>query len=137
MDEPAHAAVLVAARRTGQVELAVRALAALDGTDADHPRKLEQLREGWDSSSKFLSNVLTVLAHHGLVRSARGHRGGYWLARPLDQVLLVDLLVAVGTVPSDRERPTPHWDAVARRLHQAIEATTIADLIAEAAAAGS
>ncbi len=124
--------MLAALRRTGQVELALHALAALDGTDAAHPRKLDELRAGWDSSAKFLSNVLAELARHGLVGSGRGQRGGYWLVRPLEEVAVLDVLAAIGP-PAVRPtaRAVPHWDVIAGRLRLALEGTSVAAVVAE------
>ena len=137
IDQVREEAVLAAVRRTGQVELAIHALASLDGTDRAQPRKLEELRAGWDTSAKFLSNVLAELVRAGLVGSSRGHRGGYWLRRPLEEIEVVEVLTAVGPrqVPPGSGRPTPHWDAVAGRLRHALEHTSVAALVAEVAAA--
>ncbi len=43
----------------------------------------------------FVANILKLLAHKGFVVSHRGVKGGYLLARPAEQIRLLDLLDAV------------------------------------------
>ena len=43
----------------------------------------------------FLENILTQLRSAGLVRSQRGPEGGYWLARPAEEVNLAQVIRAV------------------------------------------
>jgi Rrf2 family protein len=44
---------------------------------------------------EFLAKVLQKLTKHGLIRSYRGIRGGYLLARPMEQITLSDIVRAV------------------------------------------
>ena len=44
---------------------------------------------------QFLEKIVQQLIHKGLVRSRRGPRGGYVLARPADQVTFRDVIEAV------------------------------------------
>jgi Rrf2 family protein len=44
---------------------------------------------------KFLETILTQLRRAGLVRSQRGPDGGFWLARPADQISLADIIRAI------------------------------------------
>src|SRR5581483_9143839 len=91
---------------------------------------------------KFLENILSDLRHAGIVRSQRGVEGGYWLARPADQVVLADVIRAVegplanvrGTRPDELEyhgsaKPLRDvWIAVRARLRSVLEHVTVADL---------
>lgn len=43
-------------------------------------------------SPAYLAKVLTALARHGLIRSARGPGGGFVLARPPDEISLYDIV---------------------------------------------
>jgi Rrf2 family protein len=43
----------------------------------------------------LLMNVLKALAQHGLVRSSRGRKGGYELARPPERVTLNEIVEAI------------------------------------------
>ncbi len=42
-----------------------------------------------------LTNILHRLLHHGLVSSAMGSKGGYRVARPVEQISLADLIDAI------------------------------------------
>jgi Rrf2 family protein len=44
---------------------------------------------------KFLETILTQLRRAGLVRSQRGPDGGFWLARPAEEISLADILRAI------------------------------------------
>jgi Rrf2 family protein len=46
-------------------------------------------------SPHFLAKIVEVLAHRGILRSRRGARGGYVLARPADEVSFNDVIEAV------------------------------------------
>src|SRR5262245_59877211 len=50
-------------------------------------------------SHVFRPKALTALVSAGLLRSLRGHRGGYWLAKPADQVTLLEIIEAVDGPP--------------------------------------
>jgi len=46
-------------------------------------------------SGHFLGQILLKLRNHGLIRSRRGSRGGYTLARPPEEISVLDVLIAV------------------------------------------
>ena len=75
-------------------DYAVRALLEL-AQAGDGPVKGEQLAQSQDIPLKFLENILGDLRHAGLVRSQRGAEGGYWLARPADEITLAEIIRAV------------------------------------------
>lgn len=93
----------------------------------------------------YLAKVMQALRRAGLVLAQRGQKGGFLLARPSDQITLLDVISAVD--PLKRiERcplglPTHGADlcALHRRLDDSIAhvektfaASTIAELVAEA-----
>jgi Rrf2 family protein len=43
----------------------------------------------------FMAKILKTLANKGLVRSTRGARGGYRLARPMSEISFLDVIEAV------------------------------------------
>ena len=59
------------------------------------PVKGELISQAQEIPLKFLENILGELRHAGLVRSQRGTDGGYWLARPADEITLADVIRAV------------------------------------------
>ena len=93
---------------------------------------------------KFLENILLELRHHGIVQSQRGVEGGYWLARPAEEITLAEVIRAVegplanvrGERPETVEYEGPAeslrdvWVAVRANLRAVLESVTLADLAA-------
>jgi len=52
-----------------------------------------------DISSKYLEQIVAVLKSADLVRSIRGPRGGYYLARPAGEINLSDIFLALEGPP--------------------------------------
>jgi FeS assembly SUF system regulator len=90
-----------------------------------------------------VAKVLKTLGQAGLVDSARGARGGYRLARPLDDIPLAEVIVAfegpialtacvdgaVGGCESAGLCPVHgRWDPVNRAVREALTRITVADL---------
>src|SRR4051794_19315697 len=92
-------------RISAKVDYAVRAALELAAA-ADGPVKGERIAEAQDIPLKFLENILLELRHDNLVRSQRGPDGGYWLAKPADQIAIADVIRAVeGPLASVRGEP--------------------------------
>src|ERR687887_609499 len=81
-------------RVSAKVDYAVRAGAELAAA-ADGPVKGDRIAQAQQIPLKFLENILLDLKHAGLVQSQRGAEGGYWLARPADEISLADVIRAV------------------------------------------
>src|SRR5262245_40551693 len=85
---------------------------------------------------------MAELRRHDLVRTRRGPDGGYWLARPADQITLAEVIIAVDGSLSDVRGVQPEqvryaepgvalrdvWLAVRRALEQVLLTTTVADV---------
>jgi Rrf2 family protein len=90
---------------------------------------------------KFLVHVLLQLKRADLVRSMRGAKGGYLLARPPEEVSLLDIIRAVdGPVlyPLPVQEPgsedlTPAWREVVKGIEGVLQATTVQDILDRAA----
>ena len=104
--------------------------------------KAEALAQAQKIPLKFLENIMADLRQARLVRSQRGTEGGYWLARPADNVALADVMRAVeGPLTTVRGRPSEEveyegsaeplrqvWVAVRASLRSVLESVTIADV---------
>jgi Rrf2 family protein len=55
----------------------------------------DQVARAQQIPGKFLEAILTQLRRAGLVRSQRGPDGGFWLARPADEISLADIIRAI------------------------------------------
>ena len=82
-------------RITAKADYAVRAAARARGVARGEPVKGEHLAEAQEIPLQFLEHILLELKHARLVRAKRGARGGYWLARPAEEITLADVIRAV------------------------------------------
>ncbi len=91
---------------TAKVDYAVRTLIELAAAGPS-PSKAEFLAQSQAIPHKFLEAVLADLRRGGLVNSRRGPDGGYWLARPAEDITIADVIRTVeGPLASVRgERP--------------------------------
>src|SRR3984893_6310809 len=80
---------------TAKADYAVRAVVELAHSKQDSPRKVDELAQAQGIPVSFLENILTQLRSSGIVRSQRGPEGGYWLARPADELSLAQVIRAV------------------------------------------
>jgi Rrf2 family protein len=129
--------VRVSAKADYAIRAAVELAAAGDG-----PVKGDRIAQAQDIPSNFLENILGDLRNSGLVASRRGADGGYWLARPAEEISLADIIRAVdGPLAnvrgvrseqlSDEGTAAPlrdGWVAVRARLRGVLEQVTLADL---------
>jgi Rrf2 family protein len=81
-------------RLSARVDYALRAAAEL-AVGGERPVTAVQLAEAQQIPPKFLENILSQLRRSGLVRSQRGPEGGYWLARPPQEIFLADVIRAI------------------------------------------
>jgi Rrf2 family protein len=128
-------------RISAKADYAVRAAVEL-ATRGAGPSKGELIADAQDIPLKFLENILGELRHAGLVRSQRGTEGGYWLARPPEEITIADVIRAVeGPLASVRgEAPEALaysgsaepllklWVAVRANLREVLESVTVGDI---------
>lgn len=129
---------------TAKADYAVRAVIELAGSSQEAPRKVDEVAQAQAIPVSFLENILTQLRSAGVVRSQRGPEGGYWLARPAEELNLAQVIRAVegplvgirgqrpeeveyqGSAASLREV----WVAVRANLRNVLERVTVADVAA-------
>jgi Rrf2 family protein len=81
-------------RLSARADYALRAAIELATADGSHVTA-EQLARAQKIPGKFLEAILTQLRRAGLVRSQRGPEGGFWLARPAEDISLADIIRAI------------------------------------------
>ena len=130
-------------RVSAKVDYALRAAAELAAA-GDGPVKGERIAQAQEIPLKFLENILLDLKQGGLIASRRGAEGGYWLARPADEVSLADVIRAVegplanvrGARPEDleyrgaAESLKQVFIAMRANLRAVLEEVTLADVAA-------
>lgn len=131
-------------RVSAKADYAVRAAVELAAAKDDGPVKGEHVSQAQGIPLKFLENILVDLRQAGIVNSRRGPDGGYWLARPADEVTLADVMrAAEGPLASVRgEKPEDLgyegsaaglrdvWVALRSSLRDVLERVTLADVAA-------
>ena len=86
------------------VEYALRAAVFLADQDAA-PSTTEQIAKATHVPPAYLSKVLQGLARGGIVTSHRGLHGGFLLARPAEQITILEVVNAVDPIRRIRECP--------------------------------
>ena len=77
----------------------VRAILELAMSGNKGPLQLKIIAQRQDLSVKYLEQLMVFLKAAGFVRSVRGSKGGYMLAKAPDQIELIDVLHCLeGTV---------------------------------------
>jgi Rrf2 family protein len=71
---------------------AVRAIIELAQNDNSKPLQLKIIAQRQDISVKYLEQLMAVLKSAGFVRSIRGSKGGYMLAKAPNQIKLNDVM---------------------------------------------
>jgi Rrf2 family protein len=129
-------------RVSAKADYALRAVIELAVIGAESPVKGERIAQAQEIPLKFLENILGDLRHAGIVRSQRGVEGGYWLARPAEEITVAEVVRSVeGPIANVRgvgpeqveyagsaERLREVWIAVRANLRAVLEEVTIADL---------
>ena len=81
-------------RLSARADYALRAAIELAAASSGHVTA-DQLARAQQIPGKFLETILTQLRRAGLIRSQRGPDGGFWLARPAEQISLADIIRAI------------------------------------------
>jgi Rrf2 family protein len=129
---------------TAKADYAIRAVVELSDSSQLEPRKVDDVAQAQSIPVSFLENILTQLRSSGIVRSQRGPEGGYWLAKPAEDVSLAQIIRAVegplvgirGQRPEEVEyRGSAEslqgvWVAVRANLRKVLERVTVADVAA-------
>jgi Rrf2 family protein len=129
-------------RVSAKADYALRAVIELAVIGGESPVKGERIAQAQEIPLKFLENILGDLRHAGIVRSQRGVEGGYWLARPAEEITVAEVVRAVeGPIANVRgvgpeqveyagsaEKLRDVWIAVRANLRAVLEQVTIADL---------
>jgi Rrf2 family protein len=129
---------------SAKTDYALRAAAELARAADEEagPVKGEWISEAQGIPKKFMENILHDLKRAGIVRTRRGASGGYWLARPAEEIVLADIIRAVegplanvrGEYPEAVKYPGAAealrevWIAVRANLRAVLESVTLADL---------
>lgn len=118
---------------------AIRALAWLAMKRPDGYMLLDDICAGTALPRHFLAKIFQDLARRGLVHSAKGRGGGFALARPADQITLLEVVevidgsnalrhCVVGMARCDDSQPCPEhdqWKPIRQQIRDYLERTTL------------
>lgn len=123
-------------------EYAIQAMIYLATQPQDAPILQRDIATALNIPPYFLGKILQLLSRSGLVNSFKGKSGGFVLARPLHEVSLYDVVLAMegptflcgcilGFPGCDDRTPCPvhnQWKSLKQELVQMLQQQTIADL---------
>ncbi|GLX97688.1 Rrf2 family transcriptional regulator [Herbidospora sp. NBRC 101105] len=101
-------------RISARTQYALRAMVALAAGDG--PLAAGKISADQDIPRRFCDNILLHLRRAGLIQSARGPEGGYWLARSPEQISVADVIRVTEGV-----EPPPHFPGVSGPLTEILE----------------
>ena len=122
---------------------AIRAMIELAQNQGDKPMQLKIIAQRQEISVKYLEQLIAVLRSSGFVRSIRGAKGGYVLAKEPDQIRLNDVFHCLeGTVTTTEcvdnedycERSADCaarqvWIKVQQAIENVLQSITLRDLV--------
>ncbi|MBR9975778.1 MAG: Rrf2 family transcriptional regulator [Bacteroidetes bacterium] len=132
---------------SSQEEYGLRCLLQLARSGPETSMTIAEISEAERLSQAYVAKLLRILRLSGLVESARGQEGGYTLARPVGEIILSDVLAALGGrfykpgfcdhFSGTEETCThtfscsirPLWRRVQTAIDSVLGTTTLADLL--------
>jgi Rrf2 family protein len=125
---------------------AIRAILELANSYGKGPLQTRVIAQQQDISAKYLEQLMAALKSAGLVRSQRGAKGGYVLARPPEKIKLSDVfeifegpVVTVECVVNENYCARAAdciarqvWSEVQRAIKNVLQSMTLQDAIDKA-----
>ena len=137
---------------SSKAEYGVRFMVELGRQDPGQPTSLKAIADTEGLPLAYLEQVVARLKRAALIESARGAHGGYWLARPAEEITMAEVVHALegAIAPMACFTETPvatrvvcsHetdagrcatkllWTRVQGGIERALQTTTLADLVA-------
>ena len=128
-------------RDLGHFEVTLRgARSGRAGAGRDNPIPIGQVAERRGIPVQFLEQLFSTLRRAGILISHRGAKGGYTLARPADEINVLEVVQALdGVLGQEGKEAGGIWEEGVEALRATFRSTTIADIArreAEGAGAG-
>jgi len=121
----------------------IRAILELAEKDGSGPLRVKTIAQSQDISVKYLEQLMSILRSAGFVRSIRGSKGGYMLAKAPNQIKLSDVFdclegpVTTVECVEDKDYCARAADCVARQvwaqvqqaINNVLQSITLQDLV--------
>jgi Rrf2 family cysteine metabolism transcriptional repressor len=119
---------------TSKSRYAVVAMAEL-ARSGPAPVPIAQIAERRAMPVQFLEQLFSTLRRDGLLQSQRGVKGGYTLARPPEEITVLEVVQALdGRVGQEADEAGGIWRDGVEALRGVFSSTTIADIARREAA---
>ncbi len=113
---------------TSKSRYAVVAMAEL-ARSGTAPVPIAQIAERREMPVQFLEQLFSTLRRDGLLHSQRGVKGGYTLARPPEEITVLEVVQALdGKVGQEADEAGGIWRDGIEALRGVFSSTTIADI---------
>jgi Rrf2 family protein len=114
---------------TSKSRYAVVAMAELARSGDGGPVPIAQIAERRAMPVQFLEQLFSTLRRGGLLNSQRGVKGGYTLARPPEEITVLEVVqVLDGKVGEEGKEAGGIWAEGVEALRGVFSSTTIADI---------
>jgi Rrf2 family transcriptional regulator, iron-sulfur cluster assembly transcription factor len=97
---------------TAQEEYGLRILIRIASCKDAEGKSIPQLTEAEGLSSHYIAKLARALRIAGFIRSTPGNKGGYILAKPVKEIIIKDVLEALGGVLFDKNFCGSHAGAL-------------------------
>lgn len=132
---------------TAQEEYGLRLLIRIAGCRDEAGMSIPQLSEAEGLSTPYVAKLTRVLRMAGFINSTPGYKGGYMLAKPANQIIINQVLEALGGSIFDKRFCGTHsgmlrlctnsvdcsvrslWQMIQFTVDQLLEKTTLHDLV--------
>ena len=128
---------------TRQADYALRAMLYLSRLDTNIRAATSQIADEQQIPPSFLAKIISQLSIAGLISTSRGARGGVTLARPAEDITLLDVVEAIdgpislnvcshsaGACPFGEDCPIqPIWSDAPIELVNRLKSTTFGQLV--------
>jgi Rrf2 family protein len=95
----------------------------------ERPVPIKELAERREIPEQFLEQLFSTLRRNGHLTSHRGMRGGYTLARPAEEITVLDVVQALdGKVGDEADEAGGIWAEGVAALRKVFAQTTIAEV---------
>lgn len=130
---------------TRQADYALRAMLYLSKLEANIRAATSQIADEQQIPPSFLAKIISQLSIAGLISTSRGARGGVSLARPAEEISLLDVVEAIdgpislnvcshsaGVCPFGEDCPIqPIWSDAQIELVNRLKSTTFGQLVSK------
>ena len=106
---------------TSQEEYGLRILVRIAGCGDEKGMSIPQLSEAEGLTSPYVAKLTRLLRMTGFINSTPGYKGGYILARPAGEIVINDVLKALGGALFDKAFCQSHTGASPKLCNRSVD----------------